>query len=146
MAQRPLERTSSLTPVSFELYSKIVQITRSDTTAFDAFVFPKGAVLAGTYVIAPGAAGSNSNAGTSALIHLGSNPGTTNEILGSYDVKVDGRGHQIAKNALGTLAGTVNPSDLLVKAVYAETGTASSAGGPWLVKVEYYFPQTGQSW
>lgn len=146
MAQRPLERISSVTPAALELYSKIVQITRSDTTAFDAFVFPKGAILAGVYVIAPGAAGSNSNAGTSALIHLGTNPGTTNEILASYDVKVDGRGYQIAKNTLGTLGGQVNTSDLAIKAIYAETGTASTAGGPWLVKVEYYFPQTGQAW
>ena len=47
MAIRPQQTVTSTTPPAVELLAKIVQVKRTDTTAFDAFWLPKNAVLAG---------------------------------------------------------------------------------------------------
>lgn len=144
MAIRPGMTVGSVTPPAIASVTKIVEVTRSDTTAFDAFVLPKGARLAGAYVIGSTA----SDAGTSAAITLGSNPGTTNEVFNGYDVKTAASGagyNTIPGSKIGSGWTAVASSDILIKAKYTEAGTASTTGGPWLVKVEYYFPQSGQS-
>lgn len=142
MANRPGERIQNTTPPAIETLVKVCQITRTDTTAFDAFVLPKGAVISGIYVLG----GTSSNAGTSATLQVGTNPGTTNELINNYDVKTAGAGYFNAAAAAGAGIGVQLTADTLVKARYVESGTASSAGGPWGVKVEYYFPQPGFSW
>lgn len=142
MPNRPLENVTSTTPVAVSILSKTVQVARTDTAPFDAFVIPKGAVYAGAYVIGS----TNSNAGTTAGVSLGTNPGTSNEFVSSFNLKTRGNGYYPVEGATGTAMGTQLANDTLVKAAYAETGTASSAGGPWLVKVEYYFPQQGNSY
>ena len=140
MAIRPQQTVTSTTPPAVELLAKTVQVKRTDTTAFDAFWLPKNAVLAGAYVLGLTA----SDAGTTALIHVGTNPGTTNDVLASFDVKgATGQGYAAAGAKGGTAMGTQMTADTLMKAVYVETGTASATGGPWLVKVEYYIPQQG---
>jgi len=142
MANRPLERVGITSPPAVELLSKIVKVARTDTTAFDAFVLPKGAIPAGTYVIGTVA----SDAASTATISVGSNPGTTNQLLAAFSVKTNGAGYFAAGAAGGTGLGIPLATDTLMKAVYAETGTASTTGGPWLVKVEYYMKQPGQDW
>jgi len=140
MAIRPQQTVTSTTPPAIEVLVKTVQVKRTDTTAFDAFWLPKSAVIAGAYVLGLTA----SDAGTTAVIHLGTNPGTTNDILASFDVKgATGQGYHPAGAKGGTAMSSQVTSDTLIKAVYAETGTASATGGPWLVKVEYYIPQQG---
>lgn len=144
MAIRPGMSVGSVTPPAIASVTKVVEVTRSDTTAFDAFVLPKGARLIGAYIISDTA----SNAGTAASVSIGSNPGVTNEICNGYDVKTaaSGSGYNPIPGAkIGTGWTAPASSDILIKAKYTEAGTASSAGGPWLVKVEYYFPQSGQS-
>lgn len=143
MAVRPLQVITSTTPPAVEVLTKVVQVTRSDTTAFDAFVLPKGAVICGAYVAGPVA----SNAATTAIIDVGTNPGTADEIIDSFDVKTaaTGKTYSAAGGAVGSSMGTQITAATLYKARYAETGTASSTGGPWLVKVEYYIPQQGFS-
>lgn len=142
MPNRPQERISVTTPAAVELYTKICMVARTDTTAFDAFMLPKGAVIAGVYVVGT----TSSNAGTSATISLGTNPGTSNEVLANYDVKTSGAGYFNAAGAAGAGMGVMLSADTLIKAKYTESGTVSTAGGPWGVKVEYYFPQTGNTW
>lgn len=141
MAKRANQVITNTTPPATPCLTKIIQVTRSDTTAFDAFVLPKGAVIAGAYVCGPVV----SNAATTAIIDIGTNPGTADEIVDSFDVKTNGKGYFNVGSAGGTAMGTQLTADTLYKAAYAETGTASSAGGPWLVKVEYYIPQQGFS-
>ncbi len=141
MAKRPNQVVSVTTPPSLGMLNAIVQVTRSDTTAFDAFVLPKGAIIAGAYVVGPVV----SNAVTTAIIDVGTNPGTADEIVDSFDVKTNGKGYFNVGAAGGTSMGTAVTADTLYKARYAETGGASTAGGPWLVKVEYYIPQQGFS-
>ena len=142
MALRPAQVVTNTTPPSAELLAKIVQIARTDTTAFEAFVLPKGVVVAGAYVLGSVA----SDAGTSAIVDVGTNPGTSDEIVDSFDVKTSGKGYSAAGTAVGTAMGSQLTADTLYKAKYTESGTASTTGGPWLVKVEYYYPQSGQSW
>jgi len=139
MAVRPNVSVSTITPPAVELLCKTCQVTRTDTVAFEAFSLPAGVVLAGVYVMGQTASDSN----TSASISVGSNPGTTNEVLVAFDVKgATGAGYYAAEATAGTSVGTKLTADTLIKAKYTESGTAST-GGPWLVKCEYYFPPSG---
>ena len=142
MAARPQETVTFTSPPATEVLVKTVKIARTDTTAFNAFVIPKGAVIAGAYIMG----GTSSDAASTATVSVGSNPGTTNECVAAYSVKSAGAGYFAAGATAGTSLGSQLTADTLMKAVYAETGTASTTGGPWIVKVEYYFPQQGNSW
>jgi len=141
MALRPNQVITSTTPPSPCVLTKVVQVARTDTTAFEAFILPKGAVVAGAYVMGAVA----SDAATTAIIDVGTNPGTADEIVDSFSVKTNGLGYHAIGSAGGSANGSQLTADTLYKARYAETGTASSTGGPWLVKVEYYMPQQGYS-
>lgn len=143
MANRPGERVTSTSPPSPDLYIKTVKIVRTDTTAFEAFILPKGALPLGAFVLGQTA----SDAATTAIISVGTNPGTTDDILAAFDVKgATGAGWNVAGAKQGTGLGTQLTADTLYKAKYTETGTASTTGGPWYVQVTYYFPQPGNSW
>lgn len=142
MAGRPQQTVAYTTPPAIEVLTKTVMVTRSDTTAFDAFWLPKGAVIAGSYVMGETA----SNAASTATVSVGSNPGTTNECVAAFSVKTNGAGYFATGATGGSSVGSQLTADTLMKAIYAETGTASNTGGPWLVKVEYYYPQQGYSW
>lgn len=141
MALRPNQVVTSTTPPSPCILAKTVQVARTDTTAFEAFVLPKGAVVAGAYVMGATA----SDAATSAIVDVGTNPGSADEIVNSYDVKTNGAGYFAVGATGGSAIGTQLTADTLYKAKYTESGTASATGGPWLVKVEYYMPQQGYS-
>lgn len=141
MAARPSQTVGNTTPPAVEVLQKTCQIARTDTTAFDAFVLPKGVVICGAYVMGTVA----SDAATTGTVSVGSNPGTTNECINAFSVKTNGVGYHAVGAAGGTGLGSQLTADTLIKARYAETGTASTTGGPWLVKVEYYYPQSGNS-
>ena len=53
---------TAVTPPAAELYTKTALVARTDTTAFDAFVIPKNALVAGVYVLGQ----ANSDSDTSA--------------------------------------------------------------------------------
>jgi hypothetical protein len=141
MAGRASERITATTPPSLDILAKIVQVARTDTTAFEAFVLPKGAVPVGAYVMGATA----SDAVTTAIIDVGTNPGTSDQLVDSFSVKTNGVGYHAVGATGGSSLGTQLTADTLYKARYAETGGASTTGGPWLVKIEYYFPQQGNS-
>ena len=133
---------TTVSPPASALLGKIVQVARTDTTAFDAFVLPANAVIAGAYCIGNAV----SNAQTTATIQLGTNPGTSNEIINNFDVKTNGAGYFPVGAAAGASMGQQVTSDTRYRARYVESGTASTSGGPWLLKVEYYIPQSGQTY
>lgn len=140
MAIRPNQTVSTTTPPASATLTKIIQVKRTDTTAFEAFYLSKGDVVAGAYVV-----GSvNSDAATSAVLYLGTNPGTTSEIIDGIDMKTNGDGYFAVGAAGGSAMGTQLTADTLYKAIYVPTGTETT-GGPWLIKVEYYKPQSGQA-
>lgn len=134
---------NTLTPSARSSYVKSGSLARTDTTAKELFGLPKGAVISGIYVIGAAA----SNAGTSAVVEIGSTT-TANEYLASFDVKTaaTGEGYVPAgAAAVGSAMMTPLTADVSVYGKYTESGTASSAGGPWYIKVEYYIPPSGQS-
>lgn len=131
---------TTITPPAVELYTKTVQVLRTDTARFNAFVLPKFAVIAGVYVLGTTA----SDAATTATITVGTSTSGT-ELVNGFSVKTN-NGYQPVGAAAGSALGTQLTADTLYNAVYAETGTASTTGGPWLVKVEYYIPPQGNTY
>ena len=122
---------------------KVVAITRSDTTAFVGAHLPRDAVIVGMYVI--GAA--VSDAASTATISVGSTS-TSNEFLAAFDVKTaaTGEGYSPAgAAAVGSAFMSKLTADTPVYAKYAETGTASTTGGPWYVKIEYTVTGPGET-
>lgn len=142
MAARPNQPVTATTPPALEVFAKTAQIARTDTTAFEAFVIPQGAIICGAYVMGQTA----SDAATTAIVSVGTNPGTTDDCISAFDVKAStGAGYYAVGAFEGTQIGSLQTTAKLMKAKYTETGTASTTGGPWLVKVEYYFPQPGMT-
>jgi len=116
--------------------TKFFSVARTDTTAALQAKLPKGSLITGMYVIGAAA----SDAQTTAVISVGTTV-TANELMASYDVKTaaTGEGYNIAgAAAVGSAFASKLTVDTPVYAVYAETGTASTTGGPWVVKLEYF--------
>ena len=131
---------TTITPPAVSVMSKVCQVARTDTSQFEAFALPAGAVVLGAYVVGTTA----SNAATTAVVRLGTS-GTPTAVINNFDVKTNA-GYFPANAAVGALMGTQLTADTKLLAQYAETGTASTAGGPWLLKVEYYLPQSGNTY
>jgi hypothetical protein len=141
MAATPLVSLSY--PKNRASLEKFVKIVRTDTTAFVAAHLPKYAVITGMYVIGQAA----SDAATTAVISVGTTA-TSNELLASFDVKTaaTGEGYNPAgAAAVGSALAVGLTADTPVYAKYAETGTASTTGGPWFVKIEYAVPGAGET-
>jgi len=118
-------------------------IARTNTTGTLLFGLPKDAVIVGIYVIG----GVASDAATTATIGTGSTA-TANEHMTGYDVKTAATGEGYNPSgaaAVGTALGTKLTADTAVYGIYAETGTASNTGGPWIVKYEYYVTGPGET-
>lgn len=111
------------------------QVFRTDTAVGGVIkaILPAGASITDVIVANPTA----SNAGTSAVINVGI-PGTVNAIVNAQSVLA--AAGQLVRPAFGRAA-LVEPTppvpDQNIVANYAETGTASTAGGPWTVLIKY---------
>ena len=120
--------------------SKVIKIATTDSSRFTAFALPKFAVISGVYVI--GTADSTDTGTATISVGVG---GSGTQILNAFDVKGSGQGYQIAGDKAGSYVGTQLTADTQFTAVY--TGENSdSAAAEWLVKVEYYIPQVGNSY
>lgn len=77
-----------------------------------------------------------SNAGTSASLAIGSNGYASTNFLAGLDVKsgLGAIGQALPSSAL--LIGAPLPNDTVVGVTYTESGTASTAGGPWTVVID----------
>jgi hypothetical protein len=134
---------STITPKSRDGLIKLATIARTDTTAKELFGLPKTAIIAGIYVIGAAA----SDAATTATVGIGSST-SANEYMTGFDVKTaaTGEGYNIAgAAAVGSAMATPIANDVVVYGIYAETGTASTTGGPWTIKLEYYVPGPGEA-
>jgi hypothetical protein len=110
------------------VFAWTASIARTDTVAKVLFTLPRDAVILALHVF--GAA--VSNAGTTATISVGKQGGNGHEYLNAFDVKGStGAGQQTPSAAAGL--GVAATSDTVVTGIYAETGTASTTGGPWTV-------------
>ena len=129
-------------PKPRELITKFFKVSRTDTTAAQKTALPKFAIIAGAYVVG----GVASDAATTATISFGSTT-TATEYVSGYDVKTAATAtgyNPVGSKAVGAAFGTPLATDLPVYAKYAETGTASTTGGPWIVKLEYFVPGPGE--
>lgn len=120
-------------PASKSSENLLIQVSRTDTVASVKSILPADASILGLSVFGSVA----SDAATTATITftVANNSGTIS--TGSYDVKTNGA----VTGGVSNLTNMPNleplplNGDLRISAVYAETGTASTTGGPWRVRV-----------
>lgn len=123
-----------LTPSSKEIEVKLFQITRSDTTSTAKCYLPADSTIVDFLVFSTAV----SNAGTTAVINVGNASSATNYING-LDVKTNAGKLAITTQAQNwyNLENIPLGPDIAIYGQYAETGTASSSGGPYYVLVKY---------
>lgn len=110
-------------------------LARTDTSAKALGVIPANSIITAIRIYAAAA----SNAGTTATLSLGKSGGTGTEYLNGHDVKTTATGAgQVNPN--GGVLGSIGTANITLTGIYAETGSASNAGGPWSVYVEYIVP------
>lgn len=121
------------TPSSKDVKVKAFQVARTDTAAALKMWLPADASILDFTI-----SGVASDALTTAVVKLGSTTAAT-EYVPTADVK--GGGTFIRPTITGTAVVQTEDlplgSDKPIYAIYAETGTASTVGGPW--KVVVYF-------
>lgn len=125
---------TSTTPVSKDVSAKAFQVARTDTTASVKCMLPADSSIINVYMV-----GVASNAATTATVSVGTTS-TATEIINAQDVKTAGgmiRPTTTFSTSYPNLENIPLGGDIAIYAKYAETGTASSAGGPYTVVVEY---------
>jgi hypothetical protein len=113
---------------------KSATVARTDTSAKNLFKLPANAILDALLI-----SGANSDAGTSATLSIGKT-GTNTFFVNARDVKAAATGNGLQVPTQAANMGTVGSAELQVVGIYAESGTASTAGGPWTVTAVYHLP------
>lgn len=126
---------TALTPTPKDVQMKAFRVVRTDTTASVKMVLPGDATIIDIKII-----GVASDAATTATLSVGSTS-TSTEYINAQDVKTAG-GMIRPLSALSAvnipnLENAPVTGDLPIYAKYAETGTASTVGGPYTVLVEF---------
>lgn len=127
-------QVSPLQPSGKAHQIKVFQVTRTDTANPLKAVLPAQASV--TNVFLYGSVASDAGTAATVTITLSNNGGVIS--TGIYDVKADGTITGIVRMTdLPNIEALPLLGDLKINADYAETGTASTTGGPWKVAVEY---------
>lgn len=125
---------STISPVPKDVYVKAFSVARTDTTASLKAYLPADASIVDISL-----SGAASDAGTTATVSIGSTT-TSNEYVNAQDVKTAG-GRIRPTSTLSSSLPNTQPvplsGDLPIYAKYAESGTVSTAGGPWVVLVTF---------
>jgi len=128
-------QVTTITPPAKDTYTKYFRVARTDTTASVKMMLPSNATVIDIWMI-----GAASNAGTTATVSIGTSS-TSTEWVNAQDVKSAGGlirpTSTVSATNLPNLEAIPRGADISVYAKYAETGTASSAGGPYTVFVHY---------
>lgn len=124
---------TATTPCNKDVVVKVFAVSRTDTTATVKCVLPGDATIIDMRIFNPTA----SDAATTAVVSVGI-PGANTQFLNTVDVKTAAGMIRPTAKLVGVM-NLDNPpaSDLVINAIYAETGTASTVGGPFYVIVEY---------
>lgn len=125
---------SYIDPTSTAVVTKRASLARTNTSSTSLFVLPARAIPVDLRIWG----GTESNAGTTATVEIGIT-GTANYFTSTLDVK--GQNGKIPTTAVANLYVELSSATQVV-GVYAETGSASSAGGPWWVEIDYYVNAT----
>jgi hypothetical protein len=126
---------TALVPASKDLATKVFAVSRTDTSSTLKCVLP-----AGSSVLEISKNGSsNSDAATTATVVVVISDNTGAISTGTaVDVKTTGATTALVQMpSLPNLEPVPLTGDLRITATYAETGTASTTGGPWYFKVVY---------
>lgn len=125
--------TTTTPPGRAELH-RVFQIARTETVSTLKAVLPAQSSVIGIFLY-----GSTvSNAATTATVTVTISDNTGVISTGSYDVKTNGAlTGMLQMTNLPNVTQLPPNGDLKISAVYAETGTASTAGGPWKVRIAY---------
>lgn len=109
-------------------------IARTDTAAKVLFTLPAGFVPTDIKCASP----NNSDAGTTATISVGRQGGAQTDFINAQDVKTaaTGKGSFKPVTSGSALLGVPLAAATVVTGLYAETGGASTTGGPFAVIVE----------
>lgn len=136
----------------YATWLKVGQIARTNVSTFNlvntvdplatkpVLFLPVGALVVSIGVSTPVA----SNAGTTATISVGISGGSGTYFINALSVLTG----SVAPNAqvwpvvtnLFVATGGSTSAPLNVTGIYAETGTASTTGGPWNIAIEYVIP------
>jgi hypothetical protein len=125
---------TAISPTSKEGSVKIFQLSRTDTTASLKAVLPADSTILGFLIY-----GAASNAGTTATISIGSTLASSNEFVNAQDIKTTG-GLVIPTATINSanmpqLENYPLGADIQIFAKYAETGGASTLGGPYKIVI-----------
>jgi hypothetical protein len=124
---------TATTPFNKDVVVKAFAVNRTDTVSTVKCVIPADATIIDIRVFSTGA----SNAGTSAVVNIG-NAANPTYFLSGLDVKgATGKLNTSGATNLFNLENIPLGTDIQISGQYVETGTASSAGGPFYVAVEY---------
>lgn len=128
---------SVLIPTGKYLESKMFQVPRTQTVSSTEVVLPSDAsIIRVTFF-----SGTASNAATTATVTVNVTNNTGTISTGVVDVKGAATTTAIVQMSalpnLEVVPSATRTGDIRINAVYAETGTASSTGGPWNFLVEY---------
>lgn len=117
-----------------EDFLKVFQVTRTDTVAVLKMV--TGASTSILQVLMYGSVASDAATTATVTITVSNNTGVIS--TGTVDVKANGATTALVQMTNLPNIETLPPlGDLQIKAVYAETGGASTTGGPWKFRVDY---------
>lgn len=127
---------TATTPAGHDVLCKMFQIARTDTTSSIKMELPVDSTIVGIDIYGPA-----SDAATTAVVSVGTTT-SSNEIISGQDVKTAGGKINVTSawqsatypNIIGVPLSGV---DLNIYGKYAETGTASTTGGPYKVVIMY---------
>lgn len=123
-------------PKPRELLSKIFPVARTDSSTAKC-VLPKGAIIAGVYVIQTVAAST-----AAATFSVGWS-GSTTAVLNGFSMGTTSVGYAASGTATGSGVATKLDSDKQIICTY--TIGSSTAGGTGYVKIEYFVPGPGEA-
>lgn len=131
-------------PKNRECQSKLAAVTFADTTARQIMSLPKGAIIAGIYII--GSVTASGGTLSAATLNVGSTT-TATEYVAAFDVYgATGEGyHPAGAAAVGSALCTPLTADVAVYAKYIEGTGSGATAGAWTVKVEWYMPGGGET-
>lgn len=125
---------TTTTPPGRATFNRVFQVARTETASTLKQVLPARSSVVGVYIY--GSTVSNAATTATVTITISDNSGVLS--TGSYDVKTNGAlTGMLQMTNLPNLDQVPSSGDLKITAQYAETGTASTLGGPWKFRIAY---------
>lgn len=122
---------STVTPASKDVRVKAFQIARTDTTQVTKAWLPANSSILNVSVRR-----SVTSDGETASVSVGYGS-TTNNLISALSVKTAGLTFGTLDTVIAQPEGNQPGEDIKITAVYTETGTASTTGGPFVVMIQY---------